>query len=299
MPHHHRHHRLIASAATMLLSACGGVPVTTAEAPCPAPSATPAPAKSRPVLATKPTAAQSPKPTAAATTARPATKSSPAASPAARPAPKAAVLLDAAAMAADMQQAMAGMTAYDAVVTATDFRSDGKATTKTTTQIRYQAPGSYRMDVQTSTMPMAAGSKTLLTIGSPNVQVKAGGILGLATLTLPLKDERVASLNHWTPDNLLSHPVVRRAMASEGTWRVAGTATVAGTPVTILELTTPANALDPAIAYERFGIDSDHHLRLWACYGGPETKAADGLLYQFTVAHRTVNPSLPAGLFAF
>jgi hypothetical protein len=288
MPHH-RHHRLLVSATTMLLSACGGVPATAAEAPCPAPSGIPAPAKSRPALATKP----APKPSAAATTGKPATKSSPG------PHAKAAILPDAAAMAADMQQAMAAMTAYDAVVTATDFRSDGKATTKTTTQIRYQPPASYRMDVQTSTIPMAAGSKTLLTIGSPNVRVKAGGILGLATLTLPLKDERLASLNHWTPDNLLSHSVVSRALASNGTWRIAGTATVAGTPVTILALTTPANALDPAIAVERFGIDSDHHLRLWACYGGPKTKAADGLLYQFTVAQRTVNPSLPAGLFTF
>jgi hypothetical protein len=23
------------------------------------------------------------------------------------------------------------------------------------------------------------------------------------------------------------------------------------------------------IAYVMFGIDADHHLRLWACYGGP------------------------------
>lgn len=297
MPHRRPAYRLTALIATLLMSGCGMSSATVAEVPCPTPTvaATPTPApkasaKSQPKAAKTAPKAVKPSPHA---TAKPTVKAS--TSPQAKPAPTD----DAKALATAMQQAMAALTSYDAVVTAVDVRQDGKASTKTTTQIRYQAPGSYRMDVQTSTMAMAAGSKTLLTIGSPNVQVKAGGILGIATLTLPLTDDRVASLNHWTPDHLYAHTVVDRAMAGNGTWVIAGTATVAGTAVTMLTYTTPANALDPRIATERFGLDADHHVRFWAAYGGPETQAADGMLYQFTVESLTVNPTLAGSLFHF
>ena len=204
---------------------------------------------------------------------------------------------DAAAQLLQVQAAMAALTSYRMQVSGTDARKDGSLTTRTQVGITYQAPGDYRFDVQTSTIALAVGSHTIFHTGGSTVQAKAGGILGLVTLTLPLTDSKVVSANNWTYDKLLMHAVVDRAISGGGTVSAAGTATLGGDALTVLKVATPANALDPDIAYELIGYDAGHHVRLWACYAGAGIKAASGLLYQSAIEQFTANPAVPDGTF--
>lgn len=194
------------------------------------------------------------------------------------------------ALLARAKAATAALTSYQCVIQSVDVRKDGNDTMRTQTMIRYQAPHLYRFDVQESSTPLATGSATVLRHGDSTIKAKAGGLLGMMTLTLPLTDGRVASTNGWTPDKLLMHPVLARYDAHY-TVTTAGTSQVAGIPVTVLKLSHPANPLDPAIAYELLALDSEGLVRSWSCH------SEQAQLYQFTVQQLIPNPSLPEATF--
>lgn len=273
-----------------LCAACGGPegrdaplvapisPIKAASVPNPVPTKTVAP--TRKVTTAKPTTAAAPKPIA---------------SHAASPAPSAQRPTD---LLATVKATMDAMTSYQAVITATDDAKDGHKQVRTTTMIRYRAPGTYRFDVQSSTNAMASGSKTVLVSGEPTLKARAGGVLGIAKMTLSVNDANVVTTNGWSPDRIVMKAVLDRVSDGSYTVSVAGTTSVGDTPVKVLKVASTANGLDSDIAYELIGFEDSHTMRYWACYGAAAAGGTNPMLYQMVVDQITANPSLADSIFS-
>lgn len=201
------------------------------------------------------------------------------------------------ALLAAASKRLLAMKGYQITIQVTDVARSGK-TAHDHVMVRYASPNHYRFDVLQSTRTLASGSKSVFRYGESMVRSRAGGVLGFASLTLPLHDKNVVTLNAWPPDRILMQPVLTRALAGGYQISDAGKATVGGVPASLVRLQHPHNPLDPDIAYEQVAIDRDHLVRSWTCYADHSQHRPGDLIYQFVVEQMTIDPTFAEGTFS-
>jgi hypothetical protein len=184
-----------------------------------------------------------------------------------------------------------GQPSFQARISATEVKHDGRETIVSEAALTYRGPGSYRLEMLKSSKAAFQGAKLIFHSGEKTVKVRPGGLLKFLPLTLPLADPQLLSLNGYRLDQITGHGVLERLHDPAYEIRLHGKATVAGTPVQILKVTAAANTLDRRIAYEYVGFDEQHRFRMWAAFGDPALRLPSDLLYQLTVDE--VQPGVP------
>jgi hypothetical protein len=197
----------------------------------------------------------------------------------------------------DIMSASFGQPSFQARISATEVKHDGRETIVSEASLTYRGPGSYRLEMLKSTKAAFQGAKLIFHAGETSVKVRPGGLLKFLPLTLPLADPQLLSLNGYRLDQVTGHGVLERVIGPDYEIKVHGKATVGGDAVQILKVTAPANSLDKRIAYEYIGFDEQHHYRLWAAYGDPSLRLPSDLLYQMTVDE--VTPGVPVSEATF
>jgi hypothetical protein len=290
---------LASCAGLSILAACGAPPTSTAVpeitpiTPAIAATATPKPAAKatkKPAATSKTPAKTTPasaKPTATAS-------AKPAAKPSAAPTPAAT---DATQTLTDLKNALAGISTNQSWNTVTDIKKVGGTTTTTKSLTRFQSPGAYRIEVLDSSNSAKIGNRAVFTYGDKQAKVKAGGVLGIITLTLPMSDSKLLSANGWQLNQFVVKGLLDRLAGGGYKATLTGKTTVSGTDLQVVKVTSEQNSLDADIAYELIGYDSEMRVRLWAVYGKPSLGLAKDLMYQMVTEKIEDNISLPADTF--
>ena len=176
-----------------------------------------------------------------------------------------------------------GTSDFKARVQATEVKADGSATIISEAALLFRGPGSYRLDMLSSTKTAFQGAKLIFHSGEKTVKVRPGGLLKFLPLQLALSDPQLLSLNGYRLDQVTGHGVLDRISGDEYDLTVHGKATVAGDAIQVLKVVSTANRFDSRIAHEFIGFDDQHRYRLWSVYARPEFRLPQDLLYQMTV----------------
>ncbi|MBC7544669.1 MAG: hypothetical protein H7338_18255 [Candidatus Sericytochromatia bacterium] len=192
-------------------------------------------------------------------------------------------MCDARSILAAIKVASFGPATFIAKVQATEVKADGTATIVSTASLLFRGPGSYRLDMLSSTKAAFQGAKLIFHAGESTVSVRPGGVLKFLPLHLQLSDPQLLSLNGYRLDQVTGHGVLDRLSEPDYDVTLHGRASVAGESLQVLRVSSPDNRLDRRIAQEFIGFDDQHRLRLWSVYAAPALGLPQGLLYQMTV----------------
>jgi outer membrane lipoprotein-sorting protein len=167
-----------------------------------------------------------------------------------------------------------------------------KATGTGTGQIRYtwKQPGQAKIDILKSSDSSRNGVK-LAYNGNGQVQVRAGGILGLMSLNLPMTDSKVKSGRQYLLSQIDLTATVQRLTQPGLQAKAVGKMQMGGSEVVVIEI-IPQGHFDPRITKERLGIDLQTFLpRVHEMYEG------NNLVYSAKLEQMQVNPSLGPDAF--
>jgi outer membrane lipoprotein-sorting protein len=167
-----------------------------------------------------------------------------------------------------------------------------KGNTTGTGQIRYtwKQPGQAKIDILKSSDSSRNGVKLAYT-GNGQVQVRAGGILGLMSLTLPMTDSKVKSGRQYLLSQIDLTATVQRLTQPGLQAKAVGKMQMGGSEVVVLEI-TPQGHFDSRITKERLGLDMQTFLpRVHEMYEG------NNLVYSAKLEQVQINPTLGPDAF--
>lgn len=219
----------------------------------------------------------------APTTAAPVNTPAPAAAPQAPAAP----VDQSAQWLAQANQAFNGLQTLQATISTFE-----KGSTTGTGQIRYtwKQPGQAKIDILKSSDSSRNGVKLAYT-GNGQVQVRAGGILGLMALTLPMTDSKVKSGRQYLLSQIDLTATVQRLTQPGQQAKAVGKMQMGGSEVVVLEITSQGH-FDSRITKERLGLDLQTFLpRIHEMYEG------NNLVYSAKLEQVQINPTLGPDAF--
>ncbi len=168
------------------------------------------------------------------------------------------------------------------------YEKNEKGTTSLKLAIKYQNPGSNKLEILSHTNSLFKGAKIVYTNGSDQVTGRAGGVASFLKVSSTLDDERIKSRRGYRLDQVDTRALVQRLVMSAQQPKVLGKTTIGGRPIAILEYSS-ANTLDQKITRELLGIDMEtNFIRMHEMYEGQE------LVYSLKIAELTVNGNLTA-----
>lgn len=135
-------------------------------------------------------------------------------------------------------------------------------------------PNTVKLEIIESTAGNSAGAKILYTSNEgTKAKIRPGGGLSFITTELDKADDRLASNNNYTFDDVDLIGVSKRLGDGSYKAKLVGKTTLNGTSLNILKLTTDHNTMDDRIDFEYIGYEPDSHkLRLWEIYAKSNTK---------------------------
>ena len=149
-------------------------------------------------------------------------------------------------------------------------RNEEKGAVRGKLKVIFRKPGSAKMEFLEHSVGQYKGVKLTYSSGNPQVQIRAGGVLGFLSLNLPMTDEKVKSRRGYRLDQVDTLAIVDRLAKAGTDVKVLGKTTVGGNEIAVLQY-TPVNHFDPKITKEMLGIDmKTYFVRIHEMYEGDQ-----------------------------
>jgi outer membrane lipoprotein-sorting protein len=149
-------------------------------------------------------------------------------------------------------------------------KNDEKGAVRGKLKVIFRKPGSAKMEFLEHSVGQYKGVKLTYSSGNPQVQIRAGGVLGFLSLNLPMTDDKVKSRRGYRLDQVDTLAIVDRLAKAGTDVKVLGKTTVGGNEIAVLQY-TPINHFDPKITKEMLGIDmKTYFVRIHEMYEGDQ-----------------------------
>lgn len=157
------------------------------------------------------------------------------------------------------------------------------------TKYIFESPRKSVFTVIKHSIGAIAGAKMVWT-GGDKLKVKAGGVLGLFPLELPLDDAKATTNREWRLDQLDHVSMLERALSPKATLKLAGKTTINGKEVYMIKQT--GNTLEAEITEENIAVDTkDFYVVANEMYSGKD------LVFQIKINMEAVNVPIPADAY--
>ncbi|PIQ26022.1 hypothetical protein COW36_02555 [bacterium (Candidatus Blackallbacteria) CG17_big_fil_post_rev_8_21_14_2_50_48_46] len=143
--------------------------------------------------------------------------------------------------------------------------------------------------------PRNAGVKVLYNVGSDKVKIRPAGALSFLTTELAQKDEKIASVNHFTLSQTDFIGMATRLAGPSYSAELIGKTTIEGKEAYVAKITTSSpNALDPRIAYEHMAYDpKTYAIRYWEAFDGSSQEP----FLRYLLKSFEIKQDIPANVF--
>lgn len=149
-------------------------------------------------------------------------------------------------------------------------KNDEKGAVRGKLKVIFRKPGSAKMEFLEHSVGQYKGVRLTYSSGNPQVQIRAGGVLGFLSLNLPMTDDKVKSRRGYRLDQVDTLAIVDRLAKAGTDVKVLGKTTIGGNEIAVLQY-TPINHFDPKITKEMLGIDmKTYFVRIHEMYEGDQ-----------------------------